>query len=300
MIGELNGIYPAMITPFDQDDRVDATALKANIKRWNEYGLRGYLALGSTGEAPFLEGKERDLILETVRKTMVEGMTLLVGAGRESTTHTIKTCKWAANSGADAVLVLTPGFYNPLMTAEALEKHYLAVAEACPVPVILYMMPVYTGVTIPLETVIKLARHPNIAGMKDSSGNGQFLGTIIRNTPDDFYVFSGHAPSLVQALMTGAAGAILAVANVVPEICVALYRASEAHNFTEVQHLHNLLQPIAEVVGGTYGIGGLKYAMSLLGYAAGSPRSPLSSPTPNQAEQIETALQTAALLETPN
>lgn len=300
MIEELNGIYPAVITPFDQDDRVDIAALKTNIKRWNEYGLRGYLILGSTGEAPFLDDGERKMILETTRKTMAEGMTLLVGAGRESTTHTIKTCKSAAEGGADAVMIITPGFYNPLMTAGALEKYYMAVADASPVPVMLYMMPVYTGVTIPLETVIKLAQHANIAGIKDSSGNGQYMATVIRNAPDDFAVFSGHAPSLAQALMSGAAGGVLAVANLVPEICVALHRASEAHNFTEVQHLHNLLQPIAEVVGGTFGIGGLKYAMSLLGYAAGSPRSPLSSPNPTQAKQIETVLQSAGLLDAIN
>lgn len=297
MTGDLNGIYPAVITPFAQDERLDVPALAANVRRWNEYGLRGYMVAGSTGESAFLTDRERQEIIATVKDAMAEGMILLAGAGRESTAQTIETCRAAA--GVDAVLVLTPGYYAPLMTAEVLEKHYLAVADASPAPILLYAMPAYTGVTIPIETVLKLAQHPNIIGMKDSGGNGTYLSTLVRNTPDDFTVFCGHAPSLAPALMSGAGGGILKIANLVPEICVALYRASEAHNFTEVQHLHNLLHPINEVLGGTCGIGGLKYAMSLLGYTAGYPRSPLSMPGPALAQKIEKVLQQAGLLDQP-
>ncbi|MFQ5576131.1 MAG: dihydrodipicolinate synthase family protein [Anaerolineae bacterium] len=295
----LNGIFPAMITPFTSTGGVDLPAFKSNIKRWNQYGLHGYLAIGSTGEAPFLSSGERAKLIRAARQTMAEGMVLLAGTGKESTAQTIKACREAADMGADAALVLTPAFFTPLMTAPALERHYRAVADASPIPILLYAMPAFTGVTIPLQTVTALAQHPNIAGMKDSSGNGQYLSTIIRNTPADFAVFTGNAPTFAQALMSQASGAILAIANLIPEICVALYRASAAHNFTEVQHLHNLLQPISEVVGGAYGIGGLKHAMTLLGYKAGLPRPPLLPPTKAQIQEITVALQKAGLLESP-
>jgi 4-hydroxy-2-oxoglutarate aldolase len=298
MLESLNGIFSATITPFDQKGELDIAALKANIKSWNQYGLHGYSVIGSTGEAPFLNNQERGKIIEATKNTMAEGMILLAGTGRESTARTIRACETAANAGADAALVITPSYYKPLMTAETLENYYLAVAEASPIPILLYAMPRFTRVTIPLETVVTLTEHPNIVGMKDSSGDSQYLSTIIRNVPANFAVFTGNTPTLAQALIYGASGGILAVANLVPEICVALYRAAEAHNFTEVQHLHNLLQPLSEVVGGTYGIGNLKYAMNLLGYSAGSPRPPLSSPIEAQIQKVKAALQVAGLIKT--
>ncbi|RME45467.1 MAG: dihydrodipicolinate synthase family protein [Caldilineae bacterium] len=227
---------------------------------------------------------------------MADGMTLLAGTGRESTAHTIQTCRAAADAGADAALVLTPAFYKPVLTPAALERHYRAVADASPIPILLYNMPAFTGISLSLETIVALAEHPNIAGIKDSSGNSQALSNIIRSVPADFAVFTGNAPTLAQALISGARGAILAVANVVPEICVALFRAAEAHNFSEVKRLHNLILPVSEVTGGAYGIGGLKYAMQRLGYHSGVPRPPLAPPTEAQRAKITAALQSVGLL----
>jgi len=295
MLENLYGIFPAVITPFTGDGAVDLAALKANIKRWNQYGLHGYTVIGSTGEAPFLSDDERQRIIETTRREMADGMTLLVGAGRESTAHTIQTCRAAADAGADAALVLTPCFYKPALTPAALERHYRAVADASPIPVLLYNMPAFTGISLTLETIVALAEHPNIVGLKDSSGNSQALSNIIRSVPADFTVFTGNAPSLAQALISGARGAILAVANVVPEICVALFRAAEAHNFSEVKRLQNLILSVSEVTGGSYGIGGLKYAMQLLGYQSGVPRLPLSPPTEAQRAKIAAALKSVGL-----
>ncbi len=297
MFYELDGIFPATITPFAADGSLDVKALRANIRRWNQYGLRGYLVCGSTGESAFLSDAERTQIIQITKETMLDGMTLLAGTGRESTAQTIKTCQSAANAGADAALVITPGFYRSLMTARALEKHYRAIADASSIPILLYNMPAFTGVSIPLDLVISLSQHPNVVGIKDSSGNSQFLAAVVRGTPTNFAVFSGNVPTFAQALVSKASGGILAIANLVPEICVALYRAGRAHNYSEVQRLHNLLQTINEVVGGAYAIGGLKYAMALLGYAAGVPRPPLLSPSQEQIETIKTVLQTAGLLD---
>ncbi len=292
----LEGIFPAVITPFGEDGSVDLKALRANIHRWNQYGLHGYLMCGSTGENPLLSENERVAIITTAKASMVEGMTLLVGTGRESTADTIAACVQAARIGADAALVVTPSYYRPLMTPTALERHYRAVADASPIPVLLYNMPAFTGVTLSPETVLSLAEHPNVIGMKDSSGNSQFFAAAVRQSPDDFVVFSGNLPTFAQSLISGGAGGVLAVANVAPEICVALFRAAQAQNFEEVQRLHNLLQPISEVTGGSYGIGGLKYAMTLLGYSAGEPRPPLLSATEAQRKTIKQTLETVGLL----
>ncbi len=293
---QLEGIFPAVITPFDDDGALNLGALRANIHRWNQYGLHGYLVAGSTGESPFLTDDERLAVIKTVKNTMVEGMLLLAGTGRESTAHTIEACVQAAKAGADAALVVTPSFYRPLMSPAVLERHYHTVANASPIPVLLYNMPAFTGVNIALETVLALAEHPNIIGLKDSSGNSQFFAAAVRQTPADFAVFSGNLPTFAQSLISGGSGGILAVANVAPEICVALYRAAQAQNFVEVQELHNLLQPIWEVVGGSYAIGGLKFAMNLLGYAAGVPRPPLLSPSAEQQQKIKETLQSVGLL----
>lgn len=292
----LEGILPAAITPFTSNGSLDLAALRANIHRWNKYGLHGYLVCGSTGESVLLTESERMAIITTAKASMVEGMTLLVGTGRESTADTIAACHQAATGGADAALVVTPGYYRPLMTPPALIRHYSAVADSSPIPVLLYNMPAFTGVNITLETVLTLAEHPNIVGMKDSSGNSQFFAAAVRQSPEGFAVFSGNLPTFAQALISGGAGGVLAVANVAPEICVALFRAAQAQNFEEVQRLHNLLQPISEVTGGLYGIGGLKHAMTLLGYTTGVPRPPLLSATDKQKKTIKKTLKTVGIL----
>lgn len=292
----LSGVFPAIITPFDSDGQLDTAALTANVKRWNQYGLRGYVACGSTGEAPLLTEEERAQVIRVVKETMYDGMALIVGTGRESTAQTIEACQSAAKNGADAGLVIAPGFFKSLITPEALLKHYRAVADASPMPILVYNMPAFTGITIPTDTALALAKHANIIGIKDSSGNGPYLNAIIRHKPADFIVLTGNAPTLAQAFLSGADGAILAVANLIPEICVAMHRATQAQNFAELQRLHKLMQPIAQVVGGSYGIGGLKRAMTLLGYDAGIPRPPLLPATKSQASTIEQTLKDVGLL----
>ena len=174
------GIFPAAITLFTETGALDTDALRKNIKRWNEYGLRDYVVTGSIAEAPFLEEAERD--------------------------------------------------------------------------------------------------------------------EIIRNTPADFAFLCGNSAAMVSSFMLGAVGGVLNTANLAPEICVALYRASQAVNFKVAQNLYHLLQPLSEVIGGARGIGGLKYAMTLLGYQAGFPRAPLSSPNEADQQMIKHVLQEANLL----
>jgi 4-hydroxy-2-oxoglutarate aldolase len=290
------GIFPPIPTPFDESGEVDLGALRANIARWNETGLAGYVALGTNGEACLLDAAESVAIVRAVREAMAPGMALIVGAGRESTRATLIACQAAADAGADAVLVITPWYYMRAMTGEALHRHYETVADGSPVPVLLYNMPANTGVNIPVSTVAELAIHPNIVGIKDSAGNIGQLGALVRSAPDEFTVMVGNTGAYLAGLLLGASGGILALANVAPRETVALYQAARANHLEQARTLNDQLVPVGVAVTATYGIGGLKAAMDLLGYKGGQPRSPLLPPSPEAVNDIRHILETAGLL----
>lgn len=289
------GVCPPIPTPFDEGGQVDLDALRANIARWNETGLAGYVALGSNGEAPLLGPDESSAVVHTVREAMAPGMTLIVGTGHETTRATMSACREAADAGADAVLVITPWYYKRSMTGDVLRRHYEAVADASPVPVLLYNMPANTGVNLPVSTVAELAGHPNVVGIKDSAGDIGQLSALIRSTPDDFAVICGNAGAFLPGLLLGAVGGILALANVAPRQTVALYRSAQTSRLDEARQLHDRLMPVGTAVTRTYGIGGLKAALDMLGYAGGQPRPPLLPPSPQAMADIRHILETAAL-----
>jgi 4-hydroxy-2-oxoglutarate aldolase len=290
------GVLPPIPTPFDERGRVDLGALRANVARWNETGLAGYVALGSNGEAPLLDAEESVAVIRAVREAMAPGMVLIAGAGRETTRGSQMACQAAAAAGADAVLVVTPWYYKGAMTGDILRQHYEAIADDSPVPVLLYNVPANTGVNLPVPAMAELARHPNIAGIKDSAGDiGQLWG-LIHATPDDFVVICGNAGAFLPALLLGAKGGILALANVAPRETVALYEAARAGRLDEARELNDRLVPVGVAVTRTYGIAGLKTALDMLGYAGGKPRPPLRSPSVEAVADIQRILERAGLL----
>ena len=289
-------IFPPIPTPFDDSGQIDLDALRANIARWNDTGLAGYVALGSNGEAPLLDADESSALVRAVRKAMAPGMRLIAGAGRESTRETIRACHMAADAGAEAVLVITPWYYDRAMSGDALRRHYEAVAGASPIPVLLYNMPANTGVNIPVSTVAQLAPHPNIVGIKDSSGNIGQLSAILRATPDDFAVIVGNTGAFLPGMLLGATGGILALANVAPRQTVALYQAALAGRLDEARTLNDQLVPVGVAVTATYGVPGLKTALDMLGYAGGTPRPPLLPASAKAADDVKRILETAQLL----
>ena len=292
-----NGIFPPIPTLFDDGGQVDLGALGANIARWNQTGLAGYVALGSNGEAPLLGADESMAVVQTIRKAMAPGMVLIAGAGRESTRDTTTACRMAADAGAEAVLVITPWFYKRAMNGDVLRVHFETVADTSPVPVLLYNMPANTGVNLPASTVAQLAQHPNIVGIKDSAGDIGQLAAIIRSTPDDFVVMVGNTGAFLPGMLLGATGGILALANVAPGQTVALYQAGQAGQLDEARVLNERLVPVGVAVTATYGIAGLKAALDMLGYAGGRPRPPLLPASPEAVDDIRQILETAGLLE---
>jgi 4-hydroxy-2-oxoglutarate aldolase len=289
------GIYPPVLTPYRGDD-VALDRLAANLRRLDAHPLAGYVVLGSTGEFPLLSETEKERVIETARAETPRSKLLIAGTGGESTAAAIRLTKRAAALGVDAVLVITPGYFKGMMKPPALIRHYRAVADAAPVPVLLYNFPGNTGINLEPETVARLAEHPNIQGMKDSSGNVPQAAEAIRLTPKTFRVLVGSPIALVPALMLGAVGGILAVANVAPRECCEIYRLAMAGRWAEARDLTYRIGPLGTVVAARYGIGGLKAALDLLGYYGGPPRMPLPAPDGDGVEEIREILATAGLL----
>src|SRR4029078_12929432 len=219
----LKGTLLPTTTTFDPEGRISATDITSNIKEWSARGVIGFVVLGSTGERVHLDEHEYLEVIEVSRAAT--GSVLIAGAGQQSTVNTIKEIKNAARAGAEAVLVITPYFYRPAITQETLVNYYTAVADAAPVPVLLYSMPPLTGIKIEPETVARLSEHPNIIGVKDSSNDVAGLRRTVELCPKDFAVMTGNGTILLDALRAGATGGILAVGCVVPEVCVEIFRA---------------------------------------------------------------------------
>jgi 4-hydroxy-2-oxoglutarate aldolase len=263
-----------MATPFRQDT-VDDAAIRRNVERYMQTRLYGLVVLGSNGEAVLLDEGESDRVIAAARSAMPPSRPLIAGTGAESTKATIAACKRAAGLGADAVLVRTPSFFKNLMTADVFVQHYVAVAEESPVPVLLYNVSMYTGVTLPADAVGLLAEHPNIVGIKESGSDAALLSDYVARTSPHFFVLAGSGVTYFSGLVAGAQGAILALAGVVPNYCAEIYDLVRGGHIDEARALQRTLTPLAKTIGGQHGVPALKAALDLLGFEGGLPRPPL-------------------------
>jgi 4-hydroxy-2-oxoglutarate aldolase len=288
----LRGVLPPLVTPFFPDGSLDLAAFEANLDSYADEDLGGYLVLGSNGEAASLEEDEK-LSLVRAARTRARDRVLLVGTGLESTRATIALSRKVADLGADAVLVLTPHYYKPQMTGEALTRHFEAVAEASPIPVLLYSVPQFTGLAFPVPVATALAQHPNVAGMKESSGDLGLLARILAAVPARFEVACGSAGVFYPALCLGASAGMLAVACCAPRPASALYRAFLAGDHTRARRIHEALLPLALAVTGAEGVAGLKLAMDLAGRRGGATRPPLLPASPAVRGQLRPLLERA-------
>jgi len=276
------GVFAPIPTPFDDQDRVDTERLRAALGRWVARPLAGFVVLGSSGEAVLLDEFEADRAIVAAREAVPRDRGFIVGTGRESTQAAVRAAKRAAEHGADAVLVRTPGFFKTQMTTDAFVRHYTAVADASPVPVLLYNFTALTGVNLLPAAVTRLATHPNIIGMKESGGDIAQVADLVSGTPAAFEVLAGSAATFYAALCVGAVGGILALSCVVPEACTRLFDLTQAGRHHDARALQHRLVPLARLLGNTYGVPGLKAALHLIGYDVGAPRPPLA-PVPDTA-----------------
>jgi 4-hydroxy-2-oxoglutarate aldolase len=272
----LSGVFAPLPTPFDREDRIDVVRLGAALARWMASPLTGFVVLGSNGEAVLMDEDESSRVIAAARDAVPDGRPLVVGTGRESTQATIRATRRAADLGADAALVRTPGFFKYQMTSDAFVRHYIGVADASPIPILLYNFSALTGVTLSSSAVARLSPHPNIVGMKESDGDLSRLSELLQSSSEDFVVLTGSATTFLSALGAGAAGGILAISAVVPEACVRLFELARCREHDEAQTLHTQLLPLAQLLGSTNGVPGVKAALNLIGFDVGYPRPPLA------------------------
>ncbi len=283
---DLSGIYPALTTPFAADGSVSLADLKHNIERYNRTDLSGYVVLGSTGENVLLSRAEMDGILAAVKEVAGKEKRLIAGTGAESTVETIDRTKRAAELGYQVALVKTPYYYKPMYSAETYIAHFRRVADASPIPVLLYSVPIYTGVSLEAPEVAVLAEHPNIVGIKDSSAHVQRIGEMVAAAPASFQILTGGAAVVLPSLTVGARGAILALASALPEKCVALYDLVRRGQAEHARELQNILLKASKVIVSDAGIAGVKFVMDQRGYRGGLPRLPLLPASETSKQRI--------------
>ncbi len=271
----LEGIYIALTSPFAEDDRLAPGKLADNVTAYNAVDLAGYLVLGSTGESVSLSDPESIELVEACVKAAGPGRKILAGTARESTKATVEFTNALAGCGVEAALVRPPSYYKSNLNSEALKTHFLKVADGSRLPIILYNMPQNTGISLDPKLVVELSSHPNIIGLKESSGSLGFLAEVVREVPEDFHYFVGSGHVVYPGLAMGASGAILAVANAVPEMCADIFKHFKAGKTDEARRLQLDLIPINKALTQKTGIAGIKYAQDVRGYFGGPARLPL-------------------------
>lgn len=291
----LEGIFPPLTTPFAADGAFDAARLKANIARYNRTRLAGYVLNGSTGESVLLGWDDVERVWAAAREASAPGKILIAGTGAESTGETIQHTNRAAELGYQAALVRTPSYYKPSMTFEAEAAHFLRVADASRLPILIYSVPAFTGLTVEAPLVLRLAQHENIIGIKDSSGSVQRIAEIVASASPSFQTLTGSARTLAESLSVGAVGAILALSCVFPEPCVDAHEAVRSGDVGRAKKLQKqVIAPGAKLIE-KHGIPGIKYAMDRLGYYGGPARPPLLPLSVAAQQEIDDILARVAL-----
>lgn len=294
----LHGTFLPVTTPFDPvTGNIDVVAFRANLRHWFESPIRGVLIAGSTGESVLLDDAERGTLLEAAADVVPEDAVLIVGTGVESTRGTIELSRRAGAAGADAVLVQPPAFFKGAMTPEALARHFKAVADASPVPVLVYQVPLrLSTLDLPTGLIEELSHHENIVGIKDSRGKLDLVGELVEHSSDGFQVLVGSGALLYSALETGAVGGIVAVGLLATADAAEITVAYGEGRLADAGRVQEQITPIHQKIVAEMGVPGVKAALDMLGLRGGDPRAPLARASEARIEEIREILAAADLL----
>ena len=293
----ITGVLPPMITPFKENGDVDYEAFQFNLEKWNKTGLNGFLVAGSNSETPYLNEAEKLKLIELTVQNVDSNKLVLAGTGLESTRDTIALTNKAAHLGAKAALLLTPNYYSDAMGDEAQLQYFSDVAENTDIPVMIYNVTKFTHINISPAVVSKLSKHPNILGMKDSSGNiAQLIRFQLSGLDPEFNLLVGTASAWNPALQIGVKASIMALANCCPQECVDVQTLFDEGRNAESLELYKRLYPVNEAITATFGVPGLKYACDQLGFKGGFTRKPLLDIGEEQRKKIEAILRIAELI----
>jgi 4-hydroxy-2-oxoglutarate aldolase len=291
----LRGVLVPVTTPFDPvTGDLAPVALRENARACLADGVQGIVATGSTGEASLLDEAEFRQLIEWLRDVVPPERTLVVGAGRESTRATLDACRVAGEFGADAVLVRAPSYYGASLSPAALTDHFRRVADGSPVPVLVYNIPKYTHVALADRLLAALTDHPNVVGVKDSSGDLKNFAAYVAATPGWAH-FMGSGSHLYAALELGAAGGILAVANPATTLACEVWDAWTDGDRAAAGAAQERLTPINKLVVGELGVPGVKAALDVVGRAGGPVRPPLADLGDHDRSRVAAALRTGGL-----
>jgi len=287
---KLEGIYPPIATPFDNEGKLYRSKVKHNIEKWNLTGLAGYVVCGSTGESVYLTTDEKVQLWEWVAQHAAPDKLLIAGTGMESVRETVELTNRAASIGYKAAMVRTPFYYKNLLNNPGAQiLYYRSVADQSKIPLMIYNWPQATSLDISAGAVATLSEHPNIIAIKESTGDLEKVMKMIREVKPGFQVLVGSAPTLWPSLTVGAVGAVLAFANTAPFATVSIWEAHRRRDTEAAKDWQNRIGHAAYLVTAKYGVPGLKYAMDLNGYYGGPPRLPLVVPSPEAKREIEEA-----------
>jgi 4-hydroxy-2-oxoglutarate aldolase len=275
---------------------LDRAAFQFNIDAYVSHGVDGVLVAGSSGESALLDDEDRRQLLTWARERLADDRWLLAGVGSESTRQTISRAHDAKAAGATAALVISPHYFLKRMTEQALLAHFRAVADASPLPVLLYNMPAYAHLVLSPTFVHEMAQHENVIGMKDSAGNIPVLTQYLESQGPHFRVLTGSGATVVPALAAGASGAILAIALYAGPLVREMVDAFRAGDVDGATVLQARLAPLATDIAGAMGPAGIKAALDLVGLHGGAPRSPLLAATAEEQAIVRARLETAGLL----
>ncbi len=290
----LNGIFAPLCTPFDRDEHVDYDALAGNMKKYARTRLAGYFALGSNGESKSLSHLEKTRILSTIIDNRTDGQIVMAGSSYESTRESISFGKVAGDLGADYLSLLPPSYFRKYMTEEALLIHFATIAREVSIPCILYNAPQFcNGVEISAPMAAAASRYPGISGIKHSAKAG--ITDMLEALPARFHVLAGSAGFYFEAMNKGAAGGVLSLANVFPELCCQLHSMIREGN-EKVLELNQKITRLNNNISGRGGVAAVKYAMDLAGFRGGAPRLPLLPLPEKEKAQIRKVLETENLI----
>ncbi|OOM78875.1 4-hydroxy-tetrahydrodipicolinate synthase [Clostridium sp. BL-8] len=287
---EFKGIFPAMLTPLDSDQKVNEKVLREMTNYFIEAGVHGLFTLGTNGEFHLFSEEEKLNIAKIIIDEAKGRVPVMIGTGGNGTAEVIELSKKMEALGADALSVITPYFVTP--SQEDLAAHYEKIAEAVSIPVLLYNIPGKTGMTIEPETVARLAKVKNIVGIKDSSGKFENIEQYINVTKDEeFSVLAGTDSLILKTLMAGGVGAIAATANMLPKTVVAIYNNWLNGSIEEAQKAQEALQPLRDTFSLSSIPASLKKAVELSGIPVGAPRLPIAELSGEALEKVKAMVQ---------
>ena len=285
----LRGVYAPITTPFLPDESVDYAGLEKNMRVYAQSGIAGYLAVGSNGENKSLLYDERLKALDIIIKNKGPGQRVMAGCIAESTLETIRAAKDAQRLGADFITLLPPCYFAKMMTDEVLYRYFSEVADSVQIPCLVYCAPQFSaGIVLSAGLVERLAGHPNIAGIKDSSqGN---IDLYLSAAPEHFAVLAGSANFFIHALENGASGGIISLANAFPIMTAQLYDAFLSGEKEKYSELNRKILTLNKAVSGSGGVAAVKCAMDFAGLVGGAARRPLLPLEPAARERLKLAL----------